>query len=299
MRAEDARPVELTLLLVLATLWGASYAFIKVGVATIGPLTLIAARTSIAGAILVGAMYLRGVPLPRDAAIWRRFAIQALLNSVVPFTLIAYAERSVDASLAAILNAGSPVMAIFGTWLITRHETLTSRKAAGVILGLGGTCLIVGTQALHGVGAQLVAQLAIVLATACYGAAAIYGKGFKGMDPMAPAAGSLICASAFLLPASVIVEHPWRFTPSGASWLALLALSVLSTALALVIYFRLVAALGSVGMTAQAYLRVPIGVFIGIVFLHERLSPTAWVGLACTIVGVAAMVLPRRDGTKR
>lgn len=292
MRSEGVKPTELVLLLVLATLWGASYTFIKIGVETIAPITLIAARTLIAAAVLMGVMHMRGKALPRDAATWRQFAVQSLLNSVVPFTLIAYAERSVDAGLAVILNAGTPIMAFLGTWLITRHESLTPRKAIGVIFGLAGTCWVVGTQALQDIGGQLMAQLAIVLATACYGAAAIYGRQFKEMDPMAPAAGSLICAAACMVPASALMDHPWTLAPSSASLMALLALSALSTALALVIYFRLVGSLGSLGTTAQAYLRVPIGVLIGMAFLHERLAPTTWLGLACTVVGVAAMVTP-------
>ena len=203
MRSEGAKPTELVLLLALTTLWGASYTFIKIGVETIAPITLIAA------VVLTGVMHMRGKAPPHEAATWRRFAVQALLNSVVPFTLITYAERSVDPGLAVIVNAGTPIMAFLGMRLIPRHESLTPRKAIGVIFGLAGTCLVVGTQALHGVGGQLMAQLAIVLATACYGAAAIYGKQCKGMDPIAPAAGSLICAAACMVPASALMDHPW------------------------------------------------------------------------------------------
>ncbi len=111
---------------------------------------------------------------------------------------------------------------------------------------------------------------------------------------MMPAAGSLICGAAILLPLSLVVDRPWTLAPSLGSILALLALSVFSTALAFVIYFRLIQTLGSVGATAQAYLRVPIGVAIGVLALGESLSGTAWVGLACVIVGVAAMTLPAR-----
>lgn len=111
---------------------------------------------------------------------------------------------------------------------------------------------------------------------------------------MMPAAGSLICGAVILIPASLIVDRPWILAPNIESVLALLALSVFSTALAFVIYFRLVQTLGSVGTTAQAYLRVPIGVAIGVLFLGETLSSTAWVGLACVVAGVIAMTLPAR-----
>jgi drug/metabolite transporter (DMT)-like permease len=285
---------ELLLLLVLATLWGASYTFIKIGVETIPPVTLIAVRTLIAGGILLVVLRYRRIRLPSDRATWRRFFIQACLNSVIPFTLIAWAEQSVDAGLAVILNSATPIFTFLLTVLIARHEQVTARKLFGVISGLAGICLVIGVEVLGGLGESLMAQLAIILATACYAGAAIFSKNFKGLDPAVPAAGSLISGAVILLPVSLVVDRPWTLDSSAASILALLALSAFSTALAFAIYFRLVQTLGSVGTTSQAYLRVPIGVTIGIVFLGERLSPTAWIGLVCVILGVAAMTIPAR-----
>ena len=283
---------ELTLLLVLATLWGASYSFIKVGVATIPPITLIAARTGIAGALLLAIMCFRGIRMPRDAATWRRFLFQACLNSVIPWTMIAWGERSLDAGLATILNSTSPIFTFFLTLAVTRHEVLTFRKLLGVVAGMAGICLIVGVEALAGLGGQLMAQVVMVLAAICYAGAAIFGRGFKDLDPMAPAAGSLLAGAAILVPVSLAVDRPWTLVPSMSSALALLGLAVFSTAMALVIYFRLIQTLGSVGTTAQAYLRVPIGVALGVLFLDERPSATAWIGLACVVIGVAAMTIP-------
>jgi drug/metabolite transporter (DMT)-like permease len=285
---------ELALLAALATLWGASYTFIRIGVATIPPITLIAGRTLIAGLLLVVIMSWQGVRLPTDAATWRRFLFQACLNSVVPWTMVAWSERALDAGLATILNSTSPIFTFFLTFAVTRHEALTSRKLLGVVSGMAGICLIVGVQALAGFGEQLIAQIVAVLAAICYAGAAIFGRGFKGLDPMAPAAGSLLCGAAILIPLSLGVERPWTLHPSMDSVLALLALAVFSTALAFVIYFRLIQTIGSVGTTAQAYLRVPIGVALGVLFLGERLSPTAWIGLACVVIGVAAMTIPAR-----
>ncbi len=285
---------EFALLALLATLWGASYTFIKLGVATIPPVTLIAARTLIAGVLLLAVMRWRGMSLPWDAANWRRFLFQACLNSVVPFTLIAWAERSLDAGLATILNSTSPIFTFLLTFAITRHEPVSFRKLFGVLAGLVGICLIVGVQALGGVGEQFAAQIAVIAATICYAGAAIFSRGFKGLDPMAPAAGSLLCGAAILGPLSLVVDRPWTLVPSASSILALLGLSVFSTALAFVIYFRLIQTLGSVGTTSQAYLRVPIGVAIGVLFLGESLTPTAWIGLGCVVIGVAAMTIPAR-----
>jgi drug/metabolite transporter (DMT)-like permease len=286
--------VEFALLALLATLWGASYTFIKLGVATIPPVTLIAARTLIAGMLLLAIMRWRGLSLPWDVATWRRFLFQACLNSVIPFTLIAWAERSLDAGLATILNSTSPIFTFLLTFAITRHEPATARKLFGVLAGMAGICLVVGIQALGGLGEQLLAQIATVVATICYAGAAIFSRGFKGLDPMAPAAGSLICGAAILIPVSLVVDQPWTLAPSMSSVLALLGLAGFSTALAFVIYFRLIQTLGSVGTTAQAYLRVPIGVALGCVLLGESLSSTAWVGLGCVVIGVAAMTIPAK-----
>src|SRR4030081_3547073 len=147
--------IELALLLLLATLWGASYTFIKLGVATIPPITLIAARTSIAGLLLLAIMRWRGVRVPRDAASWRRFLFQACLNSVIPWTLIAWGERSLDAGLATILNSTAPIFTFLLTFAVTRHEPVTGRKLFGVLAGMAGICLVVGVQALGGLGEQL------------------------------------------------------------------------------------------------------------------------------------------------
>jgi drug/metabolite transporter (DMT)-like permease len=297
---EDAHPRtinmagELALLLALATLWGASYTFIRIAVATIPPITLIAGRTAIAGLLLLLVMRWRGVRMPSDTATWKRFLFQACLNSVIPWTMVAWGERTLDAGLATILNSTSPIFTFFLTLAITRHEALTSRKLVGVIAGMAGICLIVGMQALSGFGEQLTAQLLTVAAAICYAGAAIFSRGFKGLDPMAPAAGSLLCGAAILIPVGLVVEQPWTIAPSTNSLLAMLALAVFSTAAAFVIYFRLIQTLGSVGTTAQAYLRVPIGVALGVLFLGEHLSSTAWIGLGCVVIGVAAMTIPAR-----
>ncbi|RSZ43970.1 MULTISPECIES: EamA family transporter [unclassified Variovorax] len=288
--------LEWALLALLATCWGASYTFIKIGVATIPPVTLIAARTLIAGALLLAVLRVRGVRLPKEPAMWGRFALQACLNSVLPFTLIAWAERSVDAGLATILNSTSPIFIFLLGLGLGGSEKPTLRRMFGVGAGLAGICLIVGFEALNGLGHSLLAQLGLVAAAVCYGCAAMFGRVFKGLDPMVPAAGSLVSGAAMLLPASLVVDRPWTLSPSSASMAAVLALAVLSTALAFTIYFRLIKTLGPMSTAAQAYLRVPIGVTIGVVFLGETLAATAWLGLACVVAGVVAMTMP---ATKR
>ncbi len=214
VRQDNTIAGELALLVALATLWGGSYTLIKLGVATIPPITLIAARTTIAGLLLLLVMWARGVRMPTDAATWRRFAFQAVLNSVIPWTLIAWGERHVDAALATILNSAAPIFTFLLTAGITRHEVTPPRKLFGVVAGMAGILLIVGVDTFHGIGSGLVAEAAIVVATICYACAAIFGRSFGGLDPMAPAAGSLLAGAAVLIPASLVFEQPWTLSPS-------------------------------------------------------------------------------------
>ncbi|CZT36773.1 DMT family transporter [Rhizobium sp. 9140] len=291
--------ISLLMLLALATLWGASYTFIKIGVATIPPITLIAARTIIAGSLLLLVLRLRGLKLPRDRRNTRRFVIQAVLNSVLPFTLIAWGEQHVDAGLAVILNSLTPVFAFLINVLITRHEAVTAPKLFGVAFGLLGICLVVGPSVLAGFGTGVIAQLAIILAAVAYGGAVTFGRTFRDLDPMMPAAGSLIWGGVILLPVSLLVDQPWTLAPAISSLAALLALSIFSTALAFVLYFTLLQRLGSVGTTAQAYLRVPIGVGIGVLFLGETPNPNALLGLVFVVASVIAMTMPSRRRSGR
>lgn len=287
--------LDLTLLVTLATLWASSYSLIKIAVVTIPPLTLIAARTLIASLLLGALLWRRGLRLPRDRRTWGRFLVQAGLNSVVPFTLIAWAERTIDAGPAAILNATTPLFAFLLAAVVLRREAVTGRKIAGLCAGLAGCGLVVGTGAVADLGGglgDLAAQGAILVASACYAGAAVIGRTFGGLDPMVPATGSLICGAAVLTPLSLVVDQPWTLAPTPAALAAVAALALFSTALAFVLYFRLVQTLGSVGVTAQAYLRAPIGVGLGIVFLGEAATSTLWLGLAFVVIGVMAMTLP-------
>lgn len=286
--------INLSMLLLLATLWASAFILIKIAVVEVPPLTLIATRTLIASLLLLGVMAMRGIKLPRDPDVWRRFMIQASLNSVVPFALIAWAESHVDAGLAVILGSNAPIFAVLLALLFVRHESPTLRQGLGIMIGLAGICLVIGVNALGGLGKDVVAQFALVLATVAFGAAVLFGRNFNGLDSIVPAAGSLLCGACVLVPTSLIVDHPWTLTPSMNAVMALLALSVFSTAGAFVIYFHLIRTLGPVGTTAQAYLRVPIGVLLSVVFLGETVSPTVGVGLVCVVAGIALMTIQRR-----
>jgi drug/metabolite transporter (DMT)-like permease len=291
--ASRAGFTDILLLLLLATLWGTSYSLIKVAVATVPPISVGAGRTLLAGLVLSTIIRFRGVSWPKDPALWRRLYLQGVLNGVIPFTLVGWAELTVDASLATILNSTTPIFAFLLTVAIFRHERMTGRHLAGIGLGMAGVCLIVGIEALQGLGREVVAQLALLAAAVSYSVGVIVGRNLAP-DPMVSAAGTMLCAATILVPLSLVVDQPWTLQPSTASVLAVLALALFNSALGYIIYFHLIGTLGSVGTTAQAYIRVPIGVAAGVLLLGESLSPTIWMGLLCVVAGVAAMTMTRR-----
>lgn len=290
----DPKTAEYALLVLLASLWAASYTAIKIGVETIPPFTLIAARTLIAGFVLLAVLHLRGVGIPHDAPTIGRVFVQAIINTVLPFTFIAWSETKIDASLAVVLNATTPLFAFVIGAIVLRREPVTTRKSIGVVLGIVGVVTIVGPSALLELGDDVLPQLVVISASVCFACGAIYGKNFTKLDPMIPAAGSMLLGGIVLLPAALAIDHPWTLNPSGRSFVALICLSVFSTALAFSIFFRLVRTLGSIAVTAQAYLRAPIGVMIGAALLNERLGWNVWAGLACVLTAVTLISVSAR-----
>jgi len=292
----SARPkqpplLEYGLLLLLSALWGSSFSFLKLTVASVPPLTAISVRTAIAGLVLYAIMRWQGWRMPRDWESWKTFIIISAVNTVFPFILIAWGLQTVDASLAVILNSTTPIFAFLITYFVTRQEAATKRRLFGVFAGLTGIVLIVGATALSGLGQQLVPQLGIVLASVSYATSAIYGRAFRNMNPVVPACGSLLFGAAVLSPMAIVIEQPWNSTPTFGSLVALTILAVFCTA-GNVLYFRLLGTLGSLGTTAQSYLRVPIGVMAGVFLLGEELTSTAGIGLVCVVAGVMAMTWP-------
>lgn len=284
--------IEHGLLLLVATLWAGSYAWVKVGLETIPPLTLMVLRTLSAALFLTAVLTLRGQHLPADRETWGRMSMQGALQVAIPFALIAWGQQWVDAGLTSILNSISPVFAFLITWAITRQEPATARKLTGVVAGFAGVVLVIGPEALSGLGSNFWPQFAILISCASYALSAIHSRHFKSIDPAVTAAGACFAGTLMLLPFALVIEQPWTLAPSGRSLLAGLGAGVFSTALGFLIYFRLTKTLGSIGVTAQGYLRAPIGVLIAVVLLGETLSVFAWLGLALVVVGVAALTIP-------
>jgi len=289
MPAQPNLKREFALLALLALLWGASYPLIKVAVTEIPPMTLIAVRVALAASVLLAVVYVERASLPRDGRTWRMLFVQALLNSVGAWTILAWGQQYIDAGLAGVLNSTSPLFVFIITLFFSQHEPVTGWKLAGVLLGLGGVLLLFGTDVLRGLGMNVLAQGAVLLGAALYAGAAIYGRQFSHLPPSVTAAGTMMWATLTLVPLSLIVDTPWRLSPSAPAILAVAGLGIFSTAFALLLYFRLVRTIGSMGVASQSYLRASISVVLGLVFLGESMSYTVALGLLLTIAGVAAI----------
>ncbi|MDP2699205.1 DMT family transporter [Thalassospira sp.] len=287
-------PLELALLGLLALLWGSSYLFIKIAVAEIPPVTLIAIRVSIAALFLVAVLLWRGERLPRDGKTWRMLFLQAIFNSIGAWTVLAWGQQYVDSGLASVLNSTSPVFVLLITAFVTRHESVGMLRLIGAGLGITGVILIVGPDMLRGLGQQVAGQAAVLLGAVLYAGAAIYGRRFSRLPATVTAAGTMIWASICLVPTSFVLERPWSLAPSINAILATLVLSVFCTGIALLLYFRLVRTLGSMGVASQSYLRAGIGVMLGVFFLGETVTPMMAAGICAALLGVAAINLPVR-----
>jgi drug/metabolite transporter (DMT)-like permease len=293
----DKRTIDFMLLGILACLWGSSYLFIKVAVVSIPPITLIAIRVVIAAAFLLTVMWGQGARFPNDWQIWRLLLIQAFFNSIASWTVLAWGEQYVDSALAGVLNSTSPIFVLICTVFINRHEVMNGWKLVGVLVGMVGVVMIVGIDTLGGIGKQASAQLAVLLGAMLYAGAALHGKRLSALSPIVVSAGTMLWATLFLVPLSLAVDRPWTLIPTGDAVFAAIALGVLCTGVALILYFRLVRTLGSMGVASQSYLRAGVSVLLGIVVLGEHITVPIGLGLCATIVGVIAINI--RGGSKQ
>ncbi|MGT2503476.1 DMT family transporter [Bradyrhizobium guangxiense] len=287
--------VEVGLLLLLSLIWGSSFTLIKLAVATIPPFTMVAARVTIAAMLLILIATAQGHSLPREKSVWTAFFVQGLLQSALPFTLISWGEMHIASGLAGVLNATPPIFVLAIAVVTGRgRQAIGGRKIVGVALGLAGVALTLGIDALSGIGtAAPLAQIAVLGASFCYALAPIWGQRFSGRPAIVTAAGAMSCAAALMLPTAAALEQPWRLAqPPAQAIAAVIALGVVCTALAMVIYFRLIHTLGPLGTTSGSYLRAGFAVALGTAILGEHLTWSSLAGMALILAGVVAVTVP-------
>lgn len=275
--------------MLLAGLWGSSYVALKIAVAEIPPVTVVALRVAIAALVLLPILVLQNERLPREAASWRALLVQSFFSFTASWPLLAWGAQRIDASLAGVLNSTSPIWVFFITALITRHERLTALKFAGAAGGLLGVALVIGWSPAGSAGADTFGQLAAVGSAMLYACAAVWGARHAGVSVTAVATGTLLLSAACLVPLSLAVDQPWALRPSAQALLATLYLGVVTTAVASLLYFRLVRTLGSLGVASQAYLRAGWSVLLGAVLLGETLGVQVLIGLVAIVIAVTAI----------
>ncbi len=283
-------PLEWLLLLALSALWGASFFFSKVAVAELPPFTLVLGRVGLAAGALIALVAASGQRLPRSPATWAAFLAMGALNNAIPFSLIFWGQTQIASGLAAILNAATPLFTVVLAALLTEDERMTPSRLGGVLLGLAGVVVMLGPDALDGLGADVLAQLAVLGATLSYALAGIFGRRFHGLRPPVTAAGQLVGATVLILPLALVVDRPWALPPPRLeTWAALVGLALVSTALGYVLYFRILAVAGATNVLLVTLLIPVSALVLGTAILGERLDPRHFAGMALIGLGLATI----------
>jgi drug/metabolite transporter (DMT)-like permease len=276
------------LLILLGAIWGASYLFIKIGGETVPPVTLVMMRTTIAAIVLFFAIKLRREPLPpRNAPIWKWFAIVALINTVIPYTLITWGEHYISSGLAAILIAAMPIFTVIFAHFMTHDEKITPRKVVGILAGFIGVVILFLPDLGGGEQLYLAGGLAVLIAAVSYALATIFARRhFKGTSPTIASFGQMGMSSLVLIPASLLLDKPWTLSPSAASLSSIFTLAILGTAIAYLIYFWLIAHLGATRTSLTTYVSPVVALFLGWLVLGEMLHWSMLAGLVLIVAGV-------------
>jgi drug/metabolite transporter (DMT)-like permease len=283
-------------LLSLSVLWGGSFFFAKVAVAELGPLTVAFGRVALAAIALNVLLASSPDGQSRQGRPWWSFFVMGFLNNALPFSLIFWAQTHIASGLASILNATTPLCTVVAAHFFTPDEKITAPKITALLAGFMGVVVLIGPAAFQRFDSGLRGDLACVAAAFSYGLAGVFGRRFKalGIGPMEAAAGQVTASSLLILPIMAIVERPWMLAgpPSVAVWLAVAGLALLSTALAYILYFRILAAAGATNLLLVTLLIPVTSILLGAAFLDERLSLRQAAGMA--LIGVGLLVIDGR-----
>ncbi len=278
------------LLVLLSIVWGGSFFFAKIAVAELPPLTIVLARVVIAAAALHLLRLGLGQRMPAEGIVWRDFLLMGLLNNAIPFSLIFWGQKEIASGLASILNATTPLFTVLVAHMLATEEKATPSKLCGVVLGILGVALMLGLDLAGGLGGHLCSELAVLAAALSYAFAGVFGRRFRGRPPLSVAAGQLTGSSLLMLPPALLIDRPWALPmPGGGTWAALVGLALLSTALAYVIFFRILARAGATNLLLVTFLIPVSALLLGVGFLGETLSLHHLAGMALIGLGLAAI----------
>nr|BAL52564.1 hypothetical conserved protein [uncultured prokaryote] len=279
---------QLVQLVLLGTIWGSSYLFIKIAVGGVPPLALVEVRLLLGAAVLLVVRWWARQAWPA-CRVWPHLVVMAVIGNVVPFLLIAWSEQHIDSGLASVLNATTPFFTVVFAVLAFRTESLTVAKTAGLVLGFLGVAVLSGADLAAVRTASAQAELAVLASSACYGLGFAYARRFLRGAPLALAASQIAVAAVLLLPPSLVLVDRATLQPSGSAVLAVAVLGVLGSGLAYVLYYRLIGSAGAVVASLATYLMPPVGVTLGWLVLGEPVGWRLLAGVVLILAGMAAV----------
>ena len=278
------------LMTVLSIVWGSTFLFNRIVVVEVPPITVVFFRIAIGAAILLAVAVVLRIRIPHDRRAAIDFLVMGLLNNAIPFVLIVWGQKTVGTGLASILNATTPIFGVIIAHLFTTDDKATPNRVAGVLLGIVGVAVMMGVDALAGLGDHIAGELACLSACLCYGFAALWSRRFRGRPPIATAAGQLTASAVILLPAMLLVDRPWTLpVPSSAAVASILMLAVTSTAIAYVIFFRVLTIAGATNVMLVTLMIPPSAILMGALVLGERLALQHLVGVVLITAGLVAI----------
>lgn len=283
-------PLEWAMLVSLSVLWGGSFFFVGVIVEALPPLSIVVLRVGLAAAVLHLLLVVQRDPIRGGAKVWGAFVVMGLLNNVAPFSLIVWGQTHIASGLASILNATTPIFTVLVAHVFTADERLSPARIMGVAAGFCGVAVMMGPELLNGEDGALLAQGAILGAALSYACAGVYGRRFKalGVKPLHTATGQVTASALMLSPLALWVDSPWQLTMPGVEiWAALIGLAVLSTALAYILYFRILATAGATNVLLVTLLVPVSAILLGVMVLDETLELNSLIGMGLIAVGLA------------
>lgn len=299
-------------LLTLSVLWGGTFLFSAVALKGwpagagngLPPLTVVLIRVAIAAVALLMTLRVMGIALPKGRTVWVAFCGMGLLNNVLPFSLIFWGQSqlpsSVAAGLASILNATTPLFTVVIAHVLTADEKMTPRKVIAVLIGLTGVATMIGMDAINQIGSSVTGQLACLAAALIYGFAGIFGRRFKGMgvSPLQTAFGQVAASTVMMLVIAAVIDRPWSLpTPGAVPLAAVVVMGLVSTALAYILFFQILASAGATNLALVTFLIPVSGILLGATILGETLRPQHLLGMAC--IGVSLALIDGRLSGKR
>jgi drug/metabolite transporter (DMT)-like permease len=283
---------EWIMLVCLSILWGGSFFFTGIAIKELPPFTIVTVRVGLAAFILNVVARAIGLRLPRGGRAWVAFFLMGLLNNAIPFSLIVWGQIHIASGLASILNATTPLWTVVAANSFTTDEKMTGHHLFGVVVGFIGVVVMIGPEALAHLGVDVTAQLAILAAALSYAFAGIFGRRFiqMGIVPMLTATGQVSASTLMLIPVALVVDQPWHLAmPSLNAWAALIGIAALSTGLAYVLYFRILATAGATNLLLVTFLIPVSAIVLGYTILGERLDAKHLLGMTLIGVGLSAI----------